>query len=203
MLPPTRDRPLTRLALAVALLLTGGCGGGSGGGGGGTDVHEGFEAGLGTWDKGFDLPPDPNRPGELVEWSIEQTTERASEGTASARYTLDGRQDDGTIWLARSIPVAPNTVHDVVLSFELWSDSESFNTIAKVAAYAGAVEPTVEADFDTTQAANLEVGWRTYSYEFVVPVGSDGLLWVAFGISAVFETVMSYDVDDVRVTIDP
>jgi len=195
-------------ALLGALLLAR-CGGGGGGGGGDpppdppADFADGFESGISAWEKGFDLPLDPNRPGEVVEWSIEPTTERASEGVASARFTLDGTQDDGTIWLVRSFPVTPNAVHDVVLELDLWSDTESFNTVAMVAAYAGAVEPALEADFDTTQAANLVAGWRTYSYEVSVPVGADGLLWIAVGISAVWETVMSYDLDDVRVTVDP
>jgi hypothetical protein len=144
---------------------------------------------------------DPNRPGEFVEWSIEASTDQASEGSMSARYDLDGTQDDGTIWLVRALDVGPGT-HLVTLSFDLWSESESFNQIAKVAAYVGADPPSVEADFDTTQAANLAAGWVRYEYEALVTAGPDGLVRVAMGISAVFETVMTYYVDDVHVVVE-
>jgi hypothetical protein len=189
---------------SVLAVLTWGlaaCGGGSGGGDPPPTFADGFEAGLGTWEKGADVPLDPNRPGEPVAWSIEASTEQASEGATSARYDLDGTQDDGTIWLARAIEVGPGS-HLVTLSFDLWSETESFNQIAKVAAYVGAEPPAVEADFDTTEAANLAAGWVRYEYEVPVTAGPDGFVWVAVGISAVFETLMTYYVDDVRVVVE-
>ena len=165
--------------------------------------QEGFEEKLAGWQKGSDVPEDPERPGETIAWSIEISDEQAAEGESSARFTIDGKQDDGTIWLTRSFAVEPGETVRVELAFELWSASESFNTLAKVAAYAGPRPPSEEADFDVSQAANLVEGWRTYTYTFEVDSGTEGQVWVALGISAVWETEMTYYVDDVRIDAAP
>jgi hypothetical protein len=163
--------------------------------------EEGFEGGLGAWQQGADVPDDPARPGQPVEWSIEPSADQAAEGTSSARLTLDGKQDDGTIWLARPVSVAAGELARVHLSFELWSESESFNTLANVAAYAGAQPPVAEEDFDLSQVANKAEGWMTYDYTFDVRGNAEGHAWVAVGISAVWETQMTYYIDNVQVDL--
>lgn len=165
------------------------------------EFQDGFEQALDNWLTGYDLPPDPDNPGSVVAWSIEASPEQVFEGQRSARYVLDGRQDDGTIWLVRAFDVVPNANYTVSLAVVFWSAQESFNTIAKVAAYAGPVAPVREADFDTSRPLDAQAGWAAYDYTFEVRSGSDGRLWVAFGISAVWETWMTYHADDVRVTI--
>ena len=156
-------------------------------GDGSLPFQEGFEGGLGGWQKGSDVPEDPDRPGEPIAWDIEISPDEAAEGGSSARFTIDGKQDDGTIWLTRPLAVEPDEALRIHLSFDLWSASESFNTLAKVAAYAGLQPPSDENDFDTTQPANLVAGWRTYDYTFEIPGSGDGQVWVALGISAVWE----------------
>ncbi len=163
--------------------------------------EERFERGLSQWQQGSDVPEDPNNPGNPVAWFVEASADRAAEGNGSARIFLDGRQDDGTIWLARAFDVPAGRTVSVSFSFQLWSETESFNTLAKVAAYAGAAAPDLEEHFDTDRAANRAAGWETYAYEFTVDGGSDGTVWVAFGISAVWETEMTYYVDDVHGTL--
>jgi len=170
---------------------------------GGPTFREGFEEGLEGWQRRSDVPEDPDRPGEPIAWSIEVSPEQTAEGVSSARFTIDGKQDDGTIWLARSFAVEPDATVRVTLAFDLWSASESFNTLARVAAYAGPRPPGDESDFDVSQAANLVEGWRTYEYTFDVSAGADGRVWVALGISAVWETKMTYFVDHVRVDVAP
>ncbi|MBC7334652.1 MAG: VCBS repeat-containing protein [Clostridia bacterium] len=165
--------------------------------------REGFEAGLAGWEAGADVPQDPANPGQPVFWSIERSADQASEGASSARFTLDGKQDDGTIWLARPFEVAGDVPLRVRLTFDLWSESESFNTLAYVAAYAGPRPPTVEEDFDLSQTANQVTGWKTYTYDLRLLANPEGPVWVALGISAVWETEMTYYVDNVHVEIVP
>ncbi|MBC7258964.1 MAG: hypothetical protein H5T65_06925 [Chloroflexi bacterium] len=165
--------------------------------------EEHFEGDLERWQQGSDVPDDPDRPGQPVAWSIEISPEQAAGGRSAAQFTLDGKMDDGTIWLARAFNVAPNAALQVRLAFDLWSDSESFNTLAKVCAYAGPRPPAAEEDFDVSQAANRVQGWKRYEYAFNFRSGADGQAWVAFGISAVWETTMTYYVDNVRVDIVP
>jgi hypothetical protein len=165
--------------------------------------RESFESGLGSWEKGADVPDDPNRPGQKVAWSIVTSTEQAAQGTHSAQFSLDGRQDDGTIWLMRAFRVPADKPYIVELSFLLWSESESFNTLAMAAAYAGAHRPEREADFDVEQAANQAAGWKAYTYRFTTRSDAAGTLWMAFGISVVWETEVAYYIDDVSVQIRP
>lgn len=164
--------------------------------------HEGFESGLEGWEQGADVPQDPNNPGQPVAWSIDASDEQAVEGTQSARFVLDGSQDDGTIWLARELQVPADTELVIDLTFDLWSTSESFNRLANVAAYAGLYPPEVETDFDTSQPANLAEGWQRYFYNFPVRSDAQGRLWVAVGISVVWETEVTYFIDGMQLAVD-
>jgi len=165
--------------------------------------QERFEESLDRWQTGADVPEDPANPGQPVFWSIEVSPDQASEGSSSARFTIDGKQDDGTIWLARPFDVPGDVALRVWLTFDLWSESESFNTLAMVAAYSGPHPPADESDFDLSQTANQAAGWKTYTYDFEVRSSPEGQVWVALGISAVWETEMTYYVDNVRVDIAP
>jgi hypothetical protein len=165
--------------------------------------HEGFEGTLDGWQRGADVPEDPNQPGQPVDWRIELSSDQVAEGTASARFTLDGSQDDGTIWLMRPLDVPPEEPLRVELSFELWSASESFNTLANIAAYAGSEPPGEENDFNLHQTANQVEGWKTYEYAFDVHSNAEGQLWVALGVSVVWETEITYYVDNVHVRAAP
>jgi hypothetical protein len=160
-------------------------------------LEEGFENGLAEWEQGADVPDDPNNPGQPVAWSIQQSDVVSVEGDYSARYFLDGRQDDGTIWLVRSLQVEPATRYTVTLAIDFWSETESFNTIAKVALFVGTDPPNKETDFDTSRPANQMEGWETYSLQAEVTSDINGKVRVAFGISAVWETEMTYFIDNV------
>jgi len=163
--------------------------------------RESFEAGLVGWETGADVPEDGERPGP-VDWSIEVSEAQASDGQLSARFFLDGKHDDGTIWLVRSFNVPGEMELMVTMSFDAWSQSESFNTMGKVAAYAGPRGPNHEGDFDLSQALNQAAGWRQYSYGFNVRSGADRQLWVALGITAVWETQLTYHLDNLVLKIE-
>ena len=88
------------------------------------------------------------------------------------------------------------------LSFDAWSESESFNTTGKVAAYGGARRPQQERDFDLSRALNQAAGWKRYSYDTDAQSAEDGQLYVAFGITAVWETKLTYYFDNLLVEIE-
>lgn len=163
-------------------------------------LHEGFEQGLADWEQGSHVPDDPESLGQPVFWRIEASTEQAAEGQSSARFMLDGRQAEGTIWLMRALDVPADAAVQINLAFDLWSEDESFNLLANVAAYAGPGRPVVEEDF-VTEPANQVAGWKTYTYEFHLRSTAEGRAWVALGISAVWETQLNYYVDNVRVRV--
>jgi len=163
--------------------------------------RESFEAGLVGWETGADVPEDGERPGP-VDWSIVVSEAQASDGQVSARLFLDGKHDDGTVWLVRSFNVPGDMELTVTMSFDAWSESESFNTMGKVAAYAGPRRPNQEGDFDLSQALNQRAGWKRYSYSFDVRSSADRQLWVALGITAVWETQLTYYFDNLVMKIE-
>jgi hypothetical protein len=165
-----------------------------------TTINQSFEDGFGDWVKGADVPADPNHPGHTVNWTINLAINQSSAGNHSAQFYIDGNQDDGTIWLTRNITLTPNTTRNITVSFQLWSNNESFNTIANAVANIGIKKAATEGDFHFIGAANQASGWKNYSYSAEVETGASGNVNVALGISAVWETQMTYYIDEVVIT---
>lgn len=182
-------------------------------------VSEDFEKGIRTWETGADIPQDPNRPGENVSWNIDVTREQAASGSYSVNYTLDGNQDDGTIWLVRGLQVEANQAYGANVTVSAWSSSASDNTLAHLVAFLGPDRPIEEEDFpasgevtnrsSATERGGLrepldqQAGWRAYSFGWTAPPTEEGRLWVAVGISAVWETQLTYFVDDLEIQLEP
>lgn len=180
---------------------------------------DGFEEDLADWERASDVPDDPNRPGQPVAWDIERSTERAAAGAASLRFSLDGRQDDGTIWVVRDLAVEPGRAYEVSVRAEAWSASESFNTLAHLVMFAGTGRPTDEGSFPSPgtnssdagvspagglrEPLNQAEGWRPYSFTWRTPTLEADAIAVAIGISAVWETALTYFVDEVRASAVP
>ena len=163
--------------------------------------NEGFEENFGGWIGDADVPPDPNNPSSLVDWNVSRVTSPVKSGQYSVEFYIDGRQDDGTVWIERKLSVKTNSKIQVTVSFDFYSESESFNVIASVVGCAGSSNPEVEADFTVLGQANEVSGWKRYTHTATLNTGSSGEVWVAVGISVSWETEMTYNLDDVKVTI--
>ena len=162
---------------------------------------ENFETGFNNWMTDADVPMDPNNPGHHVAWNISRVTTQAYSGQYSAALFIDGRQDDGTVWIERKISVENNSEVQVKITFQLYSEQESFNTIAGVCAYVGLSNPKEETDFEVIGNANEVAGWKAYSHTATLNTGSNGEIWVAAGITVRWETQMTYNVDDVEIVV--
>jgi hypothetical protein len=163
-------------------------------------LSQGFEDGLGDWVRGADVPADPNNPGQNVNWTINVVSNQSYTGNHSAQFYIEGLQDDGTIWLTRNLTLTPDTTRNITVTFQLWSSSDSFNTLANAVAHIGTKNAATEGDFQVVGAANQAAGWKSYSYSVEVETGASGNVNVALGISAVWETQMTYYIDDIVVT---
>jgi len=159
------------------------------------------EGDLGEWFTNGDVPQDPNNPGHTVQWHIRRVSNISRSAVHSMELFIDGKQDDGTIWLERKINVKKDAQIRVSVSFWFYSEQESFNTIAAVVAYAGTAKPNVEDDFAVVGFANEAAGWKNYVYTADLTTDSNGEAWVAVGISVRWETYMTYYIDDVRIEI--
>ena len=153
------------------------------------------------WNTDSDLPLDPNNPGNYVNWEIKQSSEKAKTGSKSICLFIDGHQDDGTIWFEKEITVQKNAEIKVDLSFELYSPSESFNTIAMVVGCIGLDNPEYEADFTVLGSANMVEGWKKYTLSETVTTDESGKICVGVGISVRWEAEMQYYIDDVEIYI--
>ena len=162
---------------------------------------EGFEKDFGGWEGDADVPPDPNNPGSPVDWNVSRVTSPVKSGQYSVELYIDGRQDDGTVWIERELSVRKNSQIQVKVSFDFYSESESFNVIAGVVGFAGISNPKAEANFTVLGQANEVSGWKRYIHTATLKTGSSGEVWVAVGISVRWETEMSYNSDDVKITI--
>ncbi len=162
---------------------------------------EGFEEDFGEWKGDADVPPDPNNPDSPVDWNVSRVTSPVKFGQYSVELYIDGRQDDGTVWIERELSVKKNSQIQVKVSFDFYSESESFNVIAGVIGFAGTSNPEVEADFTVLGQTNEVSGWKRYTHTATLKTGSSGEVWVAVGISVLWETEMTYNLDDVEVTI--
>jgi hypothetical protein len=164
-------------------------------------IYEGFETAREDWSADADVPLDPNNPGNPVRWEVERVANLAHAGNYSLKLFIDGKMDDGTIWIERKIDSGKGGRIAVDLSFWLWSEEESFNTIAAVCAYIGTSNPEAEGDFVVLGAANEVAGWKDYSYRLEFDSGSSGEFWVAVGISVRWETEMTYFIDDIQIEV--
>ncbi len=178
-----------------------------------------FEEDLAAWEQGSDVPDDPNREGETVNWSIGLSDEAATSGDRSVRMFIDGSQDDGTIWIVRPIDVAEAASYDATVRVQAWSQSESFNQITDLVLSLSTRPPTDEESFPRSQDGqpgesedgkvagireplHQTEGWQTYGFNWTTPEGVEQL-YVAVGISVVWETEVHHFIDDLSVDLQP
>jgi hypothetical protein len=163
------------------------------------EYYYSFEDGFERWEAGSDVPEDPNRMGEPVDWQVVIEGNISFSGDRSVLLYIDGRQDDGTIWIQRQFTFETE-IRNANVKFQFWSESESFNTLAAVVGYVGNTTPEVEDDFQVLGSANEAEGWKSYS--FASEIDDSGNVYVAIGISVRWETQMTYYIDDVSIVID-
>lgn len=163
--------------------------------------NESFEQNFGGWMKNVDVPLDPNNPGHSVAWNVTRSVSKSYSGEYSVEMYIDGRQDDGTVWVEKKLSARSNSRIHVEVSLEFYSEDESFNVIAGVCMYAGISSPKAEGDFTLVGNANELAGWKHYTYKTTLLTDSSGEIWVATGITVLWETEMTYYIDDIAVTI--
>jgi hypothetical protein len=152
-----------------------------------------FESGFEGW--------QPDSDGLARDWAITLSREQASDGVQSLRYWTDGTTDDGTVWVERQLRVQPFRTVTVDVSFDLWSEFYSDFNRWPVVAFAGARNPAAEADFVKVGEDWDHVGWKRYSLRQTVRAGQSGRIWVAYGVSVVWETQRTHFVDCATVAV--
>ncbi len=155
-----------------------------------------FENGLGNWTADVDLPQ------QQVDWNVTTVANVSSTGNHSVLLYMDGRQDDGTVWIEQKLHLTANQTRNINVTFSFWSESESFNTLAAVVGYVGDKNPSTESDFQVLGNANEVEGWKTYTISQQVDTGASGDVYVALGFSVRWETQLTYNIDNVVISIN-
>ena len=175
---------------------------------------EGFEDGLGDWTAGAAIGPEVDL--EDFEWTVEVSDAEAAEGTRSLRIWNEGDYDDGVTWAVHPVAVEPGRAYEVTVRAQLWSESESFNTLRDVVLRLGPAPPAAEEDFphpgvNTTALGEtpygglreplwLADGWREYGFEWTSPVLETDRLYLAVGTAVIWEGDATHYVDAVSAT---
>ena len=160
-----------------------------------------FEEDLEGWSAdGTDLDDPP------VDWSIERSTETASDGDASVRLRLDNLNDQGKIWLERSFQVERDQLYNIEISFDFatadWGMINLWSLIAGV--HTETPEEAADLIFHPEESGHgededLGLQWVQRSYTFEQMSDDDGVLIVAIGIWGTWEALRTYYVDDLRI----
>ena len=162
--------------------------------GSGTLSWSGLETPLGPWGADGDLPFDSNI-GLSRQWHVRGTRTEAYEGHNSLFFYLDGRSDDGTIWVERWIPVDPDTNLTVDLSFAFGLET---NLATVPVYYIGFADPEVEDDF---KVLPVEDGWHVHKASQAVFTGEHTRLWIAVGLTVSWEIEVYHYLDSIDITV--
>ncbi|HVF11178.1 MAG TPA: hypothetical protein VNA16_10265 [Abditibacteriaceae bacterium] len=165
-----------------------------------------FESDLQGWTtKGIDLIVG----GSTVDWSIQRSTDRASEGATALKFHLDNRTDAGKIWIERPFAVNPNQRYRVNVQYSLatadFGDVNLWTIITGVRTQPAINRNDLTYQGNTGNGSDTDVGfrWLQKSYNFEVTSGGDGKLYVDIGVWGTWETPRTYYIDNVRVTLTP
>ncbi len=170
---------------------------------------ESFEDGFG-WETAAHIGPEEELSD--FEWAIERSRAQAGEGDWSLSVFTEGDHDDGTAWATTEID--PGDAEAFEVTFDAWSESESFNILRNAVAYLGPEAPDAEEDFPDPgqnssnvdgapygglrEPLHLAEGWQEYSFTWE-PDSVPETLFLSLGVSVVWESDATHYFDDVRV----
>ena len=136
-----RRRELLRMGATGSLVAAAGCVRDSEG----PAFEEGFEDGLGDWERGAAIGPEVDL--REFEWEVGVSDAEAASDERSLRIWNEGDYDDGVTWAVHPVAVEPGRAYEITVAAQLWSESESFNTLRDALMRLGPERPSVEADF--------------------------------------------------------
>lgn len=163
-----------------------------------------FESSLDGWIGDADYLVGEN-DSIIIDWNVTRKTENPYMGSHSICLEIDGRHDDGAVWIERMFSISTGNVksRNVKVSFYIYSENIGMNIRAHIFASVNTTNPSKEEDFDfktttITSDSNLN-GWHKFSITTkLLPLNQ---IWVAIGIKVAWETFLKFYIDDVAVHI--
>ena len=159
--------------------------------------------GLDGWTvRGIDVEVSP---GDVIDWHIETSPARASEGERSVEIFADNRTDACKIWIERAFELEPDTEYSVDIDFDLaTADFGDFNLWTMIAGVTTS-PPEVAEDLPyngeiTTGPDDVGYQWLDKHYTVHATTGEDGLLYVVLGVWGTWETPRTFYLDNLRLS---
>ncbi|WP_082224660.1 twin-arginine translocation signal domain-containing protein [Halolamina rubra] len=205
-----RDALKAGTAVGLGAALAGCTLPGNGDGADGPLLTESFEEGLDGWETAAHIGPEAELSD--FEWAIERSETQAADGDWSLEVFTEGDHDDGTAWATTEL--SPGDADSFQVTFQAWSQSESFNTLRNVVASLGPEAPEGENDFPDPgqnstnvdgapygglrEPLHLAEGWREYRFTWE-PASVPETLFLSLGVTVVWEADATHYLDSVRV----
>lgn len=171
---------------------------------------ESFEDGLEDWETAAHIGREEDV--SEFEWVIERSQAQAAAGDWSLSVFTEGDHDGGTAWTTTEVDPGEAAAFEV--TFDAWSQSESFNTLRNVVASLRPEAPTAEEDFPAPgqnssnvddapygglrEPLHLAEGWHEYGFTWE-PSSVPETLYLSLGVSVVWEADATHYLADVRV----
>ena len=206
-------RTYIQTAASIGLTTLAGCGAGSER----PAFEEGFERGIGDWEAAAAIGPEVEL--DEFDWDVDVRDTQAHSGSRSLRIWNEGTYDDGTTWVTHPVPVESGAAYTATATAQIWSESESFNTLRDAVMRLGPSPPSIEEAFpqpgvNTTALGEtpygglreplwLADGWREYRFEWTTPTLASETLHLSLGTSVIWEGQAEHYIDDVTVELQP
>jgi len=166
-----------------------------------TPFYYSFETGMQDWQTdGTDLS-NPS-----INWSIEPSDERATDGNKSIKLFLDNMNDAGKIWIEKQFQLDPNTQYEVSIDYDFaTSDFGSFNLFNIITGVSTdnpetADDLTFQDDTGHHQEEDIGYTWLNKSYTLTIQTKDNGSMYIAIGVWGNWETARTYYVDAVNIS---
>jgi hypothetical protein len=164
----------------------------------GTLYSESFETGLADW------KADHHLVNETLDWPLEWhfkiNDTYSFNGTSSVEAYLNGDHEEGTIWLEHSFQTLKSIEVEIKLSFHLFTHIYSDITSWPVLGYIGLDNPETTSEFEVLNPdENVDIWWY-YSLTKTITTDETGLIWVAFGYGATWDSERTYFFDLVELS---
>ncbi len=144
----------------------------------------------------------------FIDWSITRSEEKAKHGTASLKFSIDNRNDNGKIWVERPFTVEPNQIYQVNVKYAFASHDYGQANLFDI--ITGVLKKRPQTRYDlypalknpTGNGSDSDVGhkWKNREYEFTLRSDDQTMLYVVIGIAGTHEVGRTYYFDNVSVT---
>ena len=161
-----------------------------------------FENDMQGWKQnGTDLDNPP------INWSVERSSDRATDGNYSIKLFLSNLNDAGKIWMEKYFDVTPLALYSVNVSYRFaTADFGDFNLFQLITTVCGdGFSGMDDLNYEGDTGHHLETEgfiWVDKSFDYIVEIDAQGQIYVNIGVWGTWETDRTYYVDEVNITIE-